>query len=139
MGLLETEVEQLSVFDLDSNSFEARNGRDQAKAPNWQYALSGEYKFNPSLKLKVELEGRDQSFYGYYHNGQLDGYKQMHASLNYQFSNIGLTLWARNLTDEDYAVHGLYFAADARTGWQNEIFRQAGAPRTFGLNASYSF
>ena len=85
------------------------------------------------------MEGRDQSYYGYYHDGQLDGYNQMHASINYQLGDVELTLWARNLTDEDYSVHGLYFAADARNGWQNEIYQQAGAPRTFGLNATYSF
>lgn len=139
LGLLETEVHQLSVFDLDSNSFISRSGRDQAKAPNWQYSLSGEYLLTPALKLKIEIEGRDKSYYGYYHNGQLDGYTQMHTSMNYQLGKADLTLWARNLTNEAYAVHGLYFAADARNGWQNEIYRQSGAPRTFGLNASYSF
>ena len=139
LGLLETEVENLSVFDLDASAFVSRNGRDQAKAPSWQYAVGGEYSFNSTLKLKVELEGRDQSYYGYYHDGQLDAYKQLHASLNAQLGDIDFTLWARNLTDEDYSVHGLYFAADARNGWQNEIYQQAGAPRTFGLNAAYSF
>ncbi len=139
MGLLETEINQLSVFDLDLNSFVSRNNREQAKAPNWQYSVGGEYSINSNLKLKIEVEGRDQSYYGYYHDGQLDGYNLMHASINYQLGNIALTFWSRNLTNQDYAVHGLYFAADARNGWQNEIYRQFGAPRTFGLNASYSF
>ena len=98
-----------------------------------------EYALKPNLRLKIEIEGRDESYYGYYHDGKLDGYNLLHASLNYQLGDIGLTFWARNLTDENYAVHGLYFAADARNGWQNEIYRQYGAPRTFGLNAVYSF
>jgi iron complex outermembrane receptor protein len=139
IGLLETEVDRLGVFDLDLNTFVSRNNREQAKAPNWQYALGGEYAFNSRLKLKIEFEGRDESYYGYYHDGKLDGYNLMHASLNYQLGNVDLTFWARNLSNKDYAVHGLYFAADARNGWQNEIYRQFGAPRTFGLNASYTF
>jgi iron complex outermembrane recepter protein len=139
MGLLETKINNLSVFDLDLNSFVSRNNREQAKAPNWQYSVGGEYSINSNLTLKIEVEGRDQSYYGYYHDGQLDGYNLMHASINYQLGDVALTLWSRNLTNEDYAVHGLYFAADARNGWQNEIYRQFGAPRTFGLNASYSF
>ncbi len=139
MGLLETDINNLNVFDLDINSFVSRNNRDQAKAPSWQYSLGGEYSFDSKLKLKIEFEGRDKSYYGYYHDGQLDAYKLVHASLNYQLGNVDLTFWTRNLTNEDYAVHGLYFAADARNGWQNEIYRQSGAPRTFGLNASYSF
>lgn len=139
LGFLETEVKNLSVFDLDMNAFVSRNGRDQAKAPSWQYAVGGEYSFASKLKLKIEFEGRDQSYYGYYHDAQLDGYNQLHASLNYRIGEIDLTLWARNLSNEDYAVHGLYFAADARNGWQNEIYQQAGSPRTFGLNAAYTF
>jgi iron complex outermembrane receptor protein len=139
IGLLQTEIDSLSVFDLDVNNFVSRNNRDQAKAPNWQYSLGGEYALKPNLRLKIEIEGRDESYYGYYHDGKLDGYNLLHASLNYQLGDIGLTFWARNLTDENYAVHGLYFAADARNGWQNEIYRQYGAPRTFGLNAVYSF
>lgn len=139
IGLLQTEIDSLSVFDLDINSFVSRTNRDQAKAPSWQYSVGGEYAISSNLKFKVELEGRDESYYGYYHDGKLGGYNLMHASLNYQLGDIGLTFWTRNLTDEDYAVHGLYFAADARNGWQNEIYRQYGAPRTFGVNAVYSF
>ena len=139
LGFLKTEVKNLSVFDLDANTFVSRNGRSQAKAPSWQYAVGGEYVFNSMLKLKVEFEGRDQSYYGYYHDSRLDGYNQIHASINYQLGDVNLTFWARNLTDEDYSVHGLYFAADARNEWQNEIYQQAGAPRTFGFNAAYSF
>ncbi len=32
LGLLETEIDSLRVFDLDANSFVARNNREQAKA-----------------------------------------------------------------------------------------------------------
>ncbi len=138
-GLLKTEIDRLSVFDLDANNFVSRDGREQAKAPNWQYAVAGEYQINTQLRFKIEVEGRDGNYYGYYHDGKLDGYNLLHASLNYQLGNLGLTLWSRNLADKDFAVHGLYFAADARNGWVNEVYRQAGAPRTFGLNATYSF
>ena len=41
IGLLQTEIDSLSVFDLDVNNFVSRNNRDQAKAPNWQYSLGG--------------------------------------------------------------------------------------------------
>lgn len=139
LGLLKTDVEEISVFDLDLNNFRTLYKRDQVKAPAWQYTLGARFSLSERLTLNTELEARDESYFGYYHEDRLKGYRQVHASLGYALENIQLSLWARNLTNEAYAVHGLYFAADARNGWQNESYLQYGAPRTFGLNASYTF
>jgi len=57
-------------------------------------------------------------------------------------NSISITVWGRNLTDEDYAVHGLYFAADPRDdfgAWQNMTYQQLGEPRTYGLEMRYAF
>ena len=39
IGYLETSVDELTVFDLDTSQFISRSNRDQTKAPNWQYNL----------------------------------------------------------------------------------------------------
>ncbi len=88
------------------------------------------------------MEGQDDSFYGYYHDGKLDSYDLLNASLNWRAGNIAVALWGRNLSDEDYAVHGLYFGNDPRDNfgaWQNETYLQLGEPRTYGVNVNYSF
>lgn len=140
IGHLKTSVDELTVFDLDSNQFLTRSNRDQAKAPNWQYNLGLNLELSEKLHGRFEVEGRDKSFFGYYHNGQLDGYTLAHASLSYQIGDISLQAWVRNLFDEDYQIHGLYFANDPRDGFSvNRSYYQFGEPRMYGMNVSYSF
>lgn len=140
IGYLETSVDELTVFDLDSSQFLTRSNRDQTKAPNWQYNLGVNLDFSEKLHGRFEIEGRDKSFFGYYHNGQIDGYTLAHASLSYQIGDVSLQAWVRNLFDEDYQIHGLYFANDPRDGFSiNRSYYQFGEPRVYGMNVSYSF
>ena len=140
VGYLETSVDELTVFDLDTAQFVTRTDRDQAKAPNWQYNLGVNLRFNNRLSGRVELEGRDKSFFGYYHNGQIDSYTLAHASLNYEIGKLNLQAWVRNLFDENYHVHGLYFANDPRDVFSiNRSYYQFGEPRVYGINVTYSF
>jgi len=87
----------------------------------------------------VEIEGRSGSFYGYYHNQKIAGYTLLNASIGYQVGAFNIRAWGRNLTDEDYAVHGLYFANDPRKAYVNEAYRQFGEPRVFGIDVKYVF
>jgi hypothetical protein len=50
-----------------------------------------------------------------------------------------VTLWTRNLLDEDVAVHGLYFGNDPRKGWVPEQYLQFGEPRLIGISVRRSF
>ena len=55
--------------------------------------------------------------YGYYHNQKIAGYTLVNASLGYTMGAVTIRVWGRNLGSKDYAVHGLYFANDARKGY----------------------
>ncbi|MEE9570405.1 MAG: TonB-dependent receptor [Gammaproteobacteria bacterium] len=139
LGWLETEVEEITTFDLNLDDFITRYDIDQAKSPEWQFNLGTNLAFSDRLSARLELEGRDDSFYGYYHAESVDSYILMNASLRYRLGRTELQLWGRNLTDEDYAVHGLYFGNDPRKGWVNESYYQYGEPRVVGISARYSF
>jgi len=139
LGLLETEIEEITTFDLDLDDFVTRNDIDQAKSPAWQFNLGTNVAFNDKLSARLEFEGRDDSRYGYYHGESIDSYVLVNASLRYRLGRTELQLWGRNLTDEDYAVHGLYFGNDPRKGWVNETYYQYGEPRVFGISATYAF
>ena len=88
----------------------------------------------------VEVEGRDESYFGYYHDGRLGSYDLLNAQVAWSNQKLTVSLWGRNLTDEEYATHGLYFGADPRDdfgAWSNQSYYQLGAPRTYGLEISY--
>ena len=140
IGYLETSVDEINVFDLDLFQFATRTNRDQAKAPKWQYHAGLSMRFSESLRGRVEVEGRDDSFFGYYHNGQIEGYTLVNASLNYRIGKLNIQGWVRNLFDENYEVHGLYFANDPRDFFSvNRSYYRFGEPRVYGVNFSYEY
>ncbi|MGR9089877.1 MAG: TonB-dependent receptor [Gammaproteobacteria bacterium] len=140
VGYLETNVDALTVFDLDLLAFRPLRDRDQAKSPNWSYNAGLNLTFNEHVHGRFEVEGRDRQFFGYYHNGDIDPYTLTHASLTYAAGAVNVQAWVRNLFDAGYDIHGLYFANDPRDAFTvNRAYYQRGEPRVFGVNLTYTF
>ncbi len=145
IGWLKTNIDEISVVDLGEagqptqSTITVLKDRDQAKAPEWQYNFGTSVYFGEKLSARLEVEGRSDSFYGYYHNQKIASYALFNASLGYQVGNISFHLWGRNLGNKDYAVHGLFFGNDPRKGYVNEVFRQFGEPRVYGIDVKYEF
>lgn len=139
VGFLDTEVERMTVFDVDRGAFRTLRDRDQAKSPAWQYHFSVDWEPLPALSANLAVEGRSSSLYGYYHDAALGGFTLLNAGLAYQFGRTELRLWGRNLLDTDYAVHGLYFANDPRDAYTvNRNYLQFGEPRVFGIALAWA-
>ncbi len=140
VGYLETNVDELTVFDLDVSAFRTLSDRDQTKSPNWTYNLGVNLTFHERLHGRFEVEGRDRSFFGYYHDGEIDAYTLAHASMTYAAGPVSVQAWVRNVFDKDYDVHGLYFANDPRDVFTvNRAYFQRGEPRVYGINVNYTF
>ena len=138
-GLLETEIDQITTYDLDTYDFIVRKDIDQTKSPQWQYYIGVNAALTETLSLRVDLEGRDTSRFGYYHEQKIKGYDLLNASLRHQIGSTELLFWGRNLANKDYAVHGFYFGNDPRKGWKNETYYQYGEPRVIGVTVRHSF
>jgi hypothetical protein len=139
IGVLDAEVDSIEVFDLDSAAFVTRDSIDQARAPAWQSNVALRWAGAGAWTAHVEVDARDGATFGYYHSGELSGHTLLNASLARRFGNTELALWARNLTDQDVEIHGLYFGNDPRKGWVNEAYYQYGEPRLIGLSLRHSF
>jgi iron complex outermembrane recepter protein len=140
VGWLETEVDTITTFDLDQWDFVTKQKREQSKSPQYQYNIGVRAVMPMGFSGALEVEGRDDAYFGYYHDGELDGYDLLNANLSWSGEKLTVSLWGRNLTDEEYATHGLYFGADPRDdfgAWSNQTYYQLGAPRTYGLDISY--
>jgi len=147
-GWLATDIDSMTVFDLDQNNFRELRGRDQTKAPDWQYHFGLRMQLpkffdqtlqNP-LVAQVAVEGQTESFFGYYHNETIAGYTVLNASLAWRYRSTEIRAWARNLLDDDYAVHAFYFANDPRDGFvTNRNYKQFGEPRVYGVELSWAF
>lgn len=139
LGWLDTEVDRIETYDLDLGGFVERTGIDQAKSPELQFNVGANVAISDRWRARVEVEGRGDNRFGYYHLGTLPSYTLLNASVAADFGSTELMFWGRNLADEDYAVHGLYFGNDPRKGWINETYLQYGEPRVVGVTARYSF
>jgi len=140
IGYLETNVDKLTVYDLDLLAFRTMTDRDQTKSPNWNYNLGVLFALDERIHGRIEVEGSDRNYFGYYHNGTIDPYTAVNASLSYDAGPLTVQGWVRNLFDTNYDAHGLYFANDPRDAFTvNRSYFQRGEPRVFGINLTYTF
>ena len=135
LGLLQTEYENYVNADGIDLS-----GRDQPHAPRYQFAAGGRYRFGSGLYLQAGLEGKDGFYFSDRHDANADSYELLNAALGYRVEAWELTLWGRNLTDQDYYVRGFgSFGNDPRKDYATEPYYQYGDPRLIGVSASYKF
>ena len=132
LGWLETQYDIPLSEDLDS--------RQQAHAPNYQFALGTTLQLNQNLALTLDVEGKDEFYLSSSHNEQTESYELLNANLTYSIEGWQLSLWGRNLTDEDIIVRGFGgFGNDPRKFYETEAYYQYGEPRMFGLSGKYNF
>jgi iron complex outermembrane recepter protein len=136
LGFLDAELGTLVVEDPDTGGILDQSGRDQAHAPNYQFNIGTSIELIDAVTLTVEVDGKDEFYFSNSHNDKSDRYELLHLSLAYQLDNVSVSLWGRNLTDEDYETRGFYFN---NAGRGPEGYHQLGEPRVFGVSGSYSF
>jgi len=139
LGILDTELGRLTVQDIDTGLPLEQDGREQAHAPAYQFFVSANYEFNPNYFVNVQLEGKDEYFFSNSHNIESDAYHLVHLTAGYDGERLAISVWGRNLLDEDYHVRGFYFANNPLNGWVKESYLQLGEPRSFGVTARYDF
>ncbi len=134
-GILQTSFDEFAETDEDSLV-----GRDQAHAPSYQFALGGEYFLGDQWSVQANVEGKDAFYFSDRHNAKSNAYALLNASLSYSINNWRLSLWGRNLMDEQYSVRGFgSFGNDPRNGYTTETYTQQGEPRIVGLSARWNY
>lgn len=126
--------------DFINAAGEDLDGEEQSHAPGYQFHVGGEYRFWDGWFLRLALEGRDAF---YFTDGRRfapnaedlksSSYELLHASAGYEADKWRVSVWGRNLTDEDYFVRGFYFGNDPRDFYTDRGFTQLGEPRRYGV------
>lgn len=140
-GWLDTELGDLTVVDVDTDQPKDQSGRDQAQAPHYQFNIGGSLQLTDDLALTLEVDGKDAYYFSNSHDDKSDSYELVHMNLSYTWDKLSVNAWVKNLTDEDYQTRGFYFDNTAPNfdGTNTQGYYQLGAPRTFGVNANYTF
>jgi outer membrane receptor protein involved in Fe transport len=134
LGLLKTEYKEF-VNSAGDNL----GGRQQAHAPNYQYTLGVDIRISSSLELDVNIQGKDSFYFSDSHSIRSKDYSLVNANLSYSWKEWQLTLWGRNLNDEDYSVRGFFFGNDPRDNYAAKGYTQLGEPMRYGLTLNMDF
>ena len=134
LGLLNSEYE-----NYVNGEGEDLGGREQAHAPSYQYHLAARVGIIEGVSIDLTLEGRDEHYFSDSHHAKSRAYDLFHAALVWDWRQMTLRLWGRNLGDEDYFVRGYFFGNDPRDGYEGHAYTQLGEPRRYGLTLSREF
>ncbi|HIF73690.1 MAG TPA: TonB-dependent receptor [Porticoccaceae bacterium] len=134
LGLLKTKYKEF-VNSAGDNL----GGRQQAHAPNYQYTLGVDIRISSALELDVNIQGKDSFYFSDSHSIRSKDYSLVNASLSYSWKEWQLTLWGRNLNDEDYLVRGFFFGNDPRDNYAAKGYTQLGEPMRYGLTLNMDF
>ena len=127
-------------YDRFDSPTVALAGREQAHAPNYQFAIGARYTASSGLYARVDYQGRGAFYFDDSHDQQSEPYTLMHLRLGYERDHWSTSLWVRNLLDETYAVRGFYFSNDPNDpSFSPQLFTRLGDPRQYGLTTTYSF
>lgn len=140
---LETELEDVKRLGTDPETGEEIlveiDGRDQAHAPGYQFSVGGEWRLTDRIIATVNVTGKDEFFYSVSHDETSKEVTLLNASVTYLADYFDLTLWARNITDEEYGVRGFYFGNDPRDYYDAKAYEQLGEPAVFGVRVDMAF
>ena len=129
LGRLHAEIDEFSLFpDLE--------GRGPAHAPGYTYALGAEYRAPSGWWGRVDLTGMDDFFFDYGHDQRSESYALMNLRIGREWDALSVTLWARNVLDEEYFVRGFYFGNEP-PDFADELYTRLGDPRHYGVTFKY--
>jgi len=134
LALLRTE------YDRFDSPTAALDGREQAHAPGYQFALAATYRAPSGLFARLDYQGRDAFYFDDSHNQRSEAYELVHVRIGYEWERWSASLWARNVFDQSYAVRGFYFANDPNDPlFLPQLFTRQGDPRHYGFTTTYRF
>lgn len=133
-GILKTEYKNFL-----NSAGENLDGRQQAHAPNYQYTVGINARLNPFLEFDANLQGRDEFYFSDSHSAQSERYNLLNASLGYSRKDWKVTIWGRNISDQDYQVRGFFFGNDPRDNYTTKSYTQMGEPARYGVTLNLDF
>lgn len=100
-------------------------------APEYTYNLGVAYHHANGLFASADLLGTGEQYFDAANELKEDGYRTVNLRLGYQVEDVDISLWTKNLLDEEYVVKKV-------TSNSNTLVED-GAPRTFGVTVNWRF
>jgi iron complex outermembrane receptor protein len=121
-------------YSLGASTLE---GRDQPFAPSYQVGLTLDWHNSRGFFARADLQAIDGYFFSASHDERNEPYQLLNLRIGYDADKWSVTLWARNLLDEQYSTHGFYFNLEP-PDYAAKRYVQNGDPRQVGMRVSFN-
>jgi iron complex outermembrane receptor protein len=109
------------------------SGNKVSNAPEWSLSLGATYTVPMGVDKRLRFSALYSYNSGYYFEPDnyvsQDAFSLLNLSAEYRTGGLGLEVWARNVTDTEYAVQKLSTSTGTTTA--------LGAPRTYGVTVKW--
>lgn len=132
VGVLDTRIDDLGSTD-------ARDGRDQAHAPPYSFAVGGRVDLDAGWFVRTDVTGKGDFYFSDSHDQKSAPYTLVNLHVGIERDNWSVVAWARNVFNEKYAVRGFYFGNEPARDFAPTLYTRLGDPRQVGVSATYRF
>ncbi|MFM2170977.1 MAG: hypothetical protein RI957_1206 [Verrucomicrobiota bacterium] len=113
-------------------------GRELAATPAQTWSIGGRYQHESGFFSTLDLTGRSEFYESNDHNEKRDGFFNVNASVGYTKDDWTVSLWVRNLLNEDYAQR-VFFFGNRDPDYNAERFESLAQPQQFGITVRRDF
>ncbi|MEE8495788.1 MAG: TonB-dependent receptor, partial [Xanthomonadales bacterium] len=134
LGLLDTKIQQSEkTIAVSPNAI----NRELAHAAPYTLNIGATRKAPGGWFARLDINFIGAYYFDISHNQRSDAYQLVNLRVGKQWDAWGLSVWARNLFDEDYATRGFYFGNEP-PWFENTLYTKFGDPRAYGLTLTYN-
>ena len=130
LGLLHSEYLGYAYGDRNLD------GREQAHAPGYQYSVSAQWGGAQGWMARADLSAVDAFYFDTSHDQRSQPYTLLNLKAGYATGHWSAYAWARNVTDENYAVRGFYFQLEP-PDYPYKLYVQRGDSRLVGVTVQW--
>lgn len=113
-------------------------GRELANTPHYGYTLGAHYHSAAGIFAHAELVGRARQYDSNNQNEARRPFRVVNASIGYAWDAWTVTVWGRNLFDEQYEKR-VFFFGNEDPDYIETRYEDRADPRQIGVTANYRF
>lgn len=115
-----------------------QSGREQSHAPPFTVAAGVAYRSPAGFFARLDATAKDAFYFDAGHDQKSEPFELLNARVGFEGENWLVSLWARNIADERYAVRGFYFGNEP-PDFPDTLYTRSGDPRQFGVTVERRF
>ncbi|PIE62390.1 MAG: TonB-dependent receptor, partial [Desulfobacterales bacterium] len=131
LGYSEVKFDDWVSMDMMTGQPFDYDGNELPFAPNSTYNLGFSYTHLSGFWCRADLLGNGDYYTSAKNKEEVDGHHRVNLTLGYKGESFDISLWAKNVFDEEYVTNNTYFIG-------GDLVEDA-APRSVGLGLTYYF